>query len=205
MRVYRARASGSTSLAPRKLSGWILRTSLLRSSRVYVCVSTRLMPSMAVISARNSFSGELGALPGAEVVGVEADDHLEVLAPAAHDALDGGDALDRLDGGELGVEYLLRGGEGCLVGVLAPLAAPLAGDVGESDVLGDGAHGRPRSKNGNAREIRRAVDDAAGINGREETRSVSATRRGERIGVGAARRDSPNATTRRAARSDISE
>ena len=77
----------------------------------------------------------------AERVGVELDDHLEVLAPTAHDALDGLHARDSLDLREAGVERGLRGGEGLLVVFLRPLAAPLAGDVGERNVVGDGAHG----------------------------------------------------------------
>ena len=47
---------------------------------------------------------------------------------------------DSLDGGDLGVKHFLHLGEALLVAFLAPLHAPLAGDVGEFDTFGDGRH-----------------------------------------------------------------
>ena len=73
-----------------------LRDAHQSVSRVKVWVSTRFQ-ARGLDLGEEFLRGELGSLPRAERVGVELDDHLEVLAPTAHDALDGLHARDSLD------------------------------------------------------------------------------------------------------------
>mmetsp|Transcript_137267 Transcript_137267/g.238717 ORF Transcript_137267/g.238717 Transcript_137267/m.238717 type:complete len:429 (-) Transcript_137267:232-1518(-) len=77
---------------------------------------------------------EFCILPGAEPVGGDAGDHLEVQAPAADDALHL-HALHPLQGGLVLLQHLLCSNQTGLVIFSGPLAPPLPGDTVEEDAL----------------------------------------------------------------------